>query len=103
MYKPREQKEKAWTTFTTVVPKLGKSLTYSNTQNISIDFKNTNIFQQLTMLKTNKQTTEHDKSGTYKLTCNTCRSSNIGQTSRSLKLRFQEHKRYIKHNEPQST
>ena len=27
----------------------------------------------------------------------------MGQTSRGLRLRFQEHKRYIKHNEPQST
>ena len=26
----------------------------------------------------------------------------MGQTSRSLKLNFQEHKQYIKHNEPQS-
>ena len=54
------------------------------------------------MLKTNNQTPEHDRSGNYKLTCNTCHRSHIGQTSRSLKLRFQEHTHYIKHNEPQS-
>ena len=48
------------------------------------------------------QTPEHEKSGVCKLTCNTCHRSYIGQRSRNLKLRFQEHTRYIKHNEPQS-
>jgi hypothetical protein len=41
-------------------------------------------------------------SGIYKLTCNTCQMSYIGQTNRSLKQRYQEHIRYIRHNEPQS-
>jgi len=48
------------------------------------------------------QTPEHEKSGVYKLTCNIRHRSYIGQTNRSLKLRFREHTRYIKHNEPQS-
>jgi hypothetical protein len=41
----------------------------------------------------------------YELTCNVCHMSYsyIGQTTRSVKLRYQEHIRYIKSNEPQST
>jgi len=52
--------------------------------------------------KTNNKTPEHGKSGIYTLSCNTCHRSYIGQTSRSLKQRFQERTRNIKHNEPLS-
>jgi hypothetical protein len=41
-------------------------------------------------------------SGVYKLTCKTCQHSYVGQTSRNLKQRYQEHIRYIKNNNPQS-
>ena len=49
-----------------------------------------------------KSNTRTQKSGVYKLTCNKCHRSYIGQTNQNLKLRFQEHTHYIKHNEPQS-
>jgi len=40
----------------------------------------------------------------YKLTCNTCKMSYIGQTSRNLKQRYREHTsiRYTSNNNPQS-
>jgi hypothetical protein len=41
-------------------------------------------------------------SGIYKLTCNTCKISYIGQTNRHLKQRYREHIRYIRNNDPQS-
>ena len=44
----------------------------------------------------------YNRSGIYKLTCNTCKLAYVGQTSRSLKLRLQEHIRYIRYNNPQS-
>ena len=68
--------------------------------NIGIAFRNTNTLQQFTKPKTQYQT-EHKKSGVYKQ-CNICYRSYIRQTSCSPKLRFHEHTRYIKHNEPQS-
>ena len=40
--------------------------------------------------------------GTYKLTCNTCKMSYIGQTSRNLNQRYREHICYIRNNDPQS-
>ena len=46
--------------------------------------------------------TEHERSGIYKLTCNTCNLSYIGQTNRTLQQRYKEHTRYIRHNDPQS-
>jgi hypothetical protein len=42
------------------------------------------------------------QSGIYKIKCNTCHRSYIGQIKRSLKLRYQEHIRYVKNNNPQS-
>ena len=41
-------------------------------------------------------------SGIYKLTCNTCKLSYIGQTSRRFKQKYQEHMRHVKRNDPQS-
>jgi phosphoribulokinase len=36
------------------------------------------------------------------MTCNACNLKYIGQTSRSLKLRYREYIRYIKNNDPKS-
>ena len=47
-------------------------------------------------------TQEYNKSGIYKLTCNTSKLSYIGQTSRNLKQRYQEHICYIRNDNPQS-
>ena len=70
--------------------------------NIGIAFKSTNTLQQLKKPKLPNRTQEQDKRGIYKLKCNTSQMSYIGQTSRSLKQRYQEHIRHIRHNEPQS-
>ena len=51
---------------------------------------------------TDNNTPYYNRSGIYKLTCNTCKLAYVSQTSRSLKLRFQEHTRYIRYNKPQS-
>ena len=45
---------------------------------------------------------DYNKSGIYKLTCNTCKMSYIGQTSRNLNQKYREHIRYITNNDPQS-
>lgn len=68
--------------------------------NVKIAFKNTNTLQKLLKQKINN-TKEYLKSWTYKLTCNTYHKAYIGQTSRSLKQRFQEHNGYMRHNDPQ--
>ena len=62
----------------------------------------TNTIQQLTQYTSHQNTTEQEKSGIYKLTCNTCKLSYIGQTNCSLQQRYKEHIRYIKYNDPQS-
>ena len=61
-------------------------------------FKSTNTLQQFTKPKIANSTQEQDKSGIYKLTCNTCKMSYIRQTSRGLQQRYKEHIRYIYSN-----
>jgi hypothetical protein len=44
-----------------------------------------------------------NSSGIYKLKCNTCNNSYVGQTGRSLGIRHKQHTRYIyKKNNPVS-
>ena len=67
-------------------------------------FKSNNTIAQLTRPHTTTipSPNPHDMSGIYLLTCNTCKHAYVGQTSRSLRIRHQEHTRYIKNNDPQS-
>jgi len=47
---------------------------------------------------TDNNTPYYNRSGIYKLTCNTCKLAYVGQTSRIVKHRFQEYTRYIRYN-----
>ena len=95
-------KNKIWTTFTYYSPKVRKITILFKHTNVGISLKNTNNLQQRTKPETDNKVLEQDKSGIYELTCNTYHMSCNGQTSRSLKQRYQEHIRYVKNNEPQS-
>jgi len=91
-----------WATFTYHSSKFRMITNLFKQNDIKIAFKSTNTLQQLTKPKTHDTTQDHDKSGICKLTCKTCNRSYIGQTSRNLTLRYREHIRYIKNNDPQS-
>jgi len=69
---------------------------------IGFAFRSTNTIQQLTKTEPKNHTHEHNRSGINKLTYNACKLLYIGQTSRNLKQRYQEHIRYIWNNGPQS-
>jgi len=56
----------------------------------------------LTKPSTDHNSPPHNKWGIYQLTCNTCNLWYVGQTSLSLNIRFQEHIRCIRNNNPQS-
>ena len=93
---------KKWATFTYYDPSIRKVTNLFKHTDICIAFRNTNTLYQLTKPKTHTQIQEHDTSGVYALTCNTCKQAYVGQTSRNLKQRYQEHIRYIRNNDPQS-
>jgi len=102
LYTNWRKRQKISTTFTYHRSKIRKITTLFKNTNIGIAFRTTTTLRQLINSITWIQTPEHEKSGIYKLTCNTCQRSYIGQTSHNLKSRFQEHTRYIKNNEPHS-
>jgi hypothetical protein len=92
---------KTWTTFTYYSPQIRKITNLFKNTNTRIAFRSTNTIKHLMKRKTNTTTPDYDKSGIYKIKCNTCHRSYIGQTKRSLKLCYQEHIRYIRNNNPQ--
>jgi hypothetical protein len=70
---------------------------------VNISFKCHNTMAQL--LKPARNTplsSPFEKSGVYAISCVTCGKAYVGKTSRSINLRFKEHTRYIRHNNPQS-
>jgi len=75
--------KKIWNTFTYHSQKIRKITNLFKHPNISIAFRNATTLLQLTKPKMSNQTPDHEKSGVYKLTCNTCHRSYIGQTSKS--------------------
>jgi hypothetical protein len=92
-----------WTTFTYSTPQIRKITNLFKHTNVKIAFKATNTIAQLTKPpNTTSHLSPYDKSGIYSLKYKTCQLTYAGQTSRSLRLRFQEHTRYIKQNSPQS-
>jgi hypothetical protein len=94
--------KKTSTTFTYYSPIVREITDLFQHTNVGISFKYTNTLQQLTKPKIVSSTLDQDKIGIYKLTCNTCKMSYIGQTRRSLKERYDEHIRDIKHKIPES-
>jgi hypothetical protein len=66
---------------------------FKNTQ-VRIAFKPGNTIQPLI---TNKRH-NHNTSGIYEITCNTCKLKYVGQTGRDTSVRHKEHIRYIRNN-----
>jgi hypothetical protein len=77
-----KNKPRKWTVFTYHSPRIRKLTNLFKHTDIGIAFRSTNTVQQLTKQKPQNHTQEHDNSGVYKLTYNTCKLTYIGQTSR---------------------
>jgi len=71
-------------------------------EHILIAYKYRNTIVNLIKPSRDHRTPPHNKLRIYQLTYNTCNLSYVAQTSRSLNIRFQEHIRYIRYNNPQS-
>ena len=95
-------KTKNGTAFTYYSPNIKKITNIFRHTKIVTAFKTTNTLQQLTKPKHESNTQELDKSSIYKLKFNTCQVAYIGQTRSNLRQRYLEHRRCIRHNNPQS-
>ena len=67
--------------------------------NVRIACRSNKTTAQLTKPPNDHKIPPHNKWGIYQLTCISCNLSYVGQTSRSLKVRYKEH---IRHNNPKS-
>jgi len=94
--------KKKCVTFTYYSPQIRKITNLFKHTDLKIAFKNKNNILQLTKPRNNDKIQNYKLSGIYTLTCKTCKRTYVGQTSRDLKQRYQEHIRYIKSNNPQS-
>jgi hypothetical protein len=94
-----EKKHRIWTTFTYHSSKIRNTNLFKNT-NIGMAFNATATLKQLLIPATQTQTSQHEKSGIYKITGKTLCKSYVGQTNWNLNLRFREHVQYIKNNDP---
>jgi len=83
-----EKDIKIWTTFTYHSPKIRKITSLFKHTNKTINFRTTTTLYQLTKSTMPNQTPEHEKSGVYKLTCNKCHRSYIGQTKPAPKIKI---------------
>ena len=99
---PPDNKNRKWTTFTYISPQIRKVTNKFRNTKVRVAFKCHNTLGHLIKLPKDHRTPPHNKWGIYQLTCNTCKLSYAGQTSRSVSIRFQEHTGYIRHNNPQS-
>ena len=77
-----------WMTFTYVSPRIRKITNLFKHTKVKIAFKCNNKISQFMKPNTNNNAPYYNRSGNYKLTCNTCKLAYVGQTSRSLKLPF---------------
>ena len=100
--KKEENYDSKWAIFTYHNHTIRKITNLFKHTNIRIAYRSTNKIQNLMTHKQNTQKSEHDESGIYQLTCNTCKLNYVGQTSRNLRQRHKEHTSYIKKNNPTS-
>jgi len=82
---------KKWAAFTYRSPKVRKFSNLFKHTNINIDFESTNAIQQSIKPKNPEKIPDYNRCGVYKLTCNTCNMSYIGQTGGDLTQRYREH------------
>jgi hypothetical protein len=96
-----EPVRKKWTTFTHFSQAIRKiNNIFKNTQ-LHISFCPINTIAKYTSGHSTPQS-DLQKSGIYEIQCHTCNLRYIGQTSRDVITRFNEHCRYIKSKNPKS-
>ena len=100
-YNPQNTRNnRKWATFTFISPHIRKINNLFKHTNVKIAFRYT--VARLTKPPNVHKIPPHNKWGTYQLTSKPCDLLYVDQTSRSLKIRYQEHIRYIRSNNPQS-
>jgi hypothetical protein len=88
---------KKWVTFEYHSPLIRKVTNIFKNTNLSIAYRASNTIQKLLQIHQHNQQDTFTSSGIYSLQCNTCNKQYVGQTGRSMSLRYAEHKIYVKY------
>jgi hypothetical protein len=99
---PINKKKKKWAIFTYSSPLIRKVTNIFKDTNLRITYRSRNTLQHLPNPTPKPQSIPYNRSSVYSLKCNTCNLKYIGQTSRSLKIRYQKHIRFVRNNDPRS-
>jgi hypothetical protein len=92
-----------WITFTYTGNYIRKITKLFKNTNIKIAFRTNNTIDKILNNNNNNKINKYDKSGIYKLTCQTCQKVYIGQTGRTLHTRYKEHIRNIRLNKDETS
>jgi hypothetical protein len=95
-------KNKRWVTSTYITPQIRNVQNIFGNTNVQIAFSYRNTIANLIKASQRHNIPPHNKWGIYQLTCNKCNRAYLGQTSRSLNIRFKEKIRYFRNNTLQS-
>jgi hypothetical protein len=91
---------RTWVTFTYFSSLVYKVTNLFRNACVNIAFKTTNTV--LHQLQPRKTIDASKTSGIYRLLCNTCNRSYVGQCGRTIAVCYKEHIRYIRPNDPAS-
>jgi hypothetical protein len=89
---------KKWVTFTHFSPLIRGVTNLFKQTNLKVAFRTINTIQQ----QLSEKQAFKDPRGIYKLKCNTCNGTYFGQSGRAINVRYKEHIRYIRTNNPKS-
>jgi hypothetical protein len=89
---------KRWTIFNYYSPLVRKITNIFKHTNLRIVFRTNNTIQQ----QLSERPKQKNPSGIYSVKCNTCNLVYVGQSGRAIDIRFKEHIRYIRTNNPTS-
>ena len=98
----RTENSPKWATFTLTSPHIRRITNLFKNTTVRIALRSNNTVVQLTKPPNDHKIPPRNKWGIYQLTCNSYSLSYVGQTSRSLKVYYKEHIRYIRYNNPKS-
>ena len=93
---------KRWAIFTYISPQIRKVTNIFINTNVRIVFRIRNTVAKIIRPPRTKTLRPNNIWGINQIKCNTCGRSYVGQTGRSLNVRFQEHIRHIWKNNHQS-
>ena len=99
----KKKKKTQWAMFTYVGKETRAIKKAFKNTNMKITYSTNNTIDKLLMTRRHHKKCKYEECGTYQLKCPICDRKYIGQTGRSIKIRFHEHFRDFEHGNGKSS